>query len=175
VFRIPRPLATTLLASAAATVLLTACGDDSDDSDGAAGSSSGSSSGSATAGASSSGGGDGDTSAFCSEAQGVFAQISSAFDAAEGEGVDAAVPLLDDAVDAFDDLEPPAAIEEDWQTLRDGFADLRDAVSDIDPDAPDARDRGQAAVDEVEGDIGPSLTSLDSWFGENCTGATPAG
>ncbi len=176
-FRFSRPVATALLTTAAGTLLLTGCGDDSDGDAGAASSSSSPASSTASSPASSSGGGGAaaDPAAFCEDAVEVFGRLSEAFEAIEGQSLDASVPVLDQAVGAFDQLEPPAEITDDWQVVRNGFADLRDAVDEIDADAADAEAQAEAAVQDIEADISPSLERVDAYYSENCeTGAAPA-
>ena len=173
-FRISRPIATALLTAAASTLLLTGCGDDADDSTEPASDSS-APGGASSSSSSDDGGTDVDPAAFCADAEQVFGRLSEAFEAVEGESLDAAVPVLDQAVDAFDELEPPAEIGDDWQTVRGGFADLRDAVDAIDASAPDAEAQAEAAVQDIEADISPSLERVDAYYSENCeTGAAPA-
>ncbi len=172
-FRFSRPFATALLTTATGTLLLTGCGDDSRGDTGAASTSANTSSSAASSG---SGSADADPARFCEDAMQVFGRLSEAFEAIEGQSLDASVPVLDQAVDAFDELEPPVEISDDWQAVRDGFAELRDAVDAIDADAADAEAQAEAAVTDIESDISPSLERVDTYYTENCeTDATPAG
>lgn len=118
-----------------------------------------------------------DAEAFCAEAGPVFSDLDTAFEAVETQGVPALPPLLDQAVAAFDEVTPPAELATDWQTVRDGFAQLRDRVGALDPDSPDAAAQVAGAVAAVEGsEAGPALGRLDSYYQQNCASvASPTG
>src|SRR3954468_9599498 len=115
--------------SVAALLVLTACGAD-DEAPGAAAPSTAaarsSAAGACPAASSTAPSGDAEAQTFCTEAEQAFAEISNGLDAADPSSLDAA---LDQSVDAFDRIEPPAEIAADWDALQQAFAGLRDAVA----------------------------------------------
>ena len=116
-----------------------------------------------------------DAASFCAQAEPVFTDLNAAFEAAGTDGVAALPPLLDQAVASFDAVQPPADIAPDWQTVRGGFAQLRDQVAAIDPAAPDAATQVDGAVAAVEGsEAGPALERLGTYYDQHCAaGAAP--
>jgi hypothetical protein len=101
----------------------------------------------------------------------MFGEVGDALDAAQGRGPAAIADALQQVVDAFDALEPPAVIGQDWAASQDGFAQLRDAVAAIDPSAPDAAAQADAALDSGETTVGPAFTRVGDWIDEHCPNA----
>ena len=101
----------------------------------------------------------------------MFGEVDSAFNEAEGMGPAALADALQQAVDAFDALEPPDEIADDWQESRDGFAGLRDTVAAIDPAAPDAEQQALDVVTDAETTVGPAFQRVSDWIEANCPNA----
>ena len=158
--------------SAAALVLLTACGSSDGESDAASDSSaatsgssaSSSGSGSAESGSSS----DEDVQAFCTEAEQVFGQLSEGLDAAQPADLAA---TLDQAVAAFDEIEPPAEISGDFSTLQQAFTGLRDAVAGADLATPEGQAALQQAATDLQTNSADAQANLEAWTTENCDNA----
>ncbi|MGY1769868.1 hypothetical protein [Blastococcus sp. SYSU D00813] len=155
----------------AAGLLLSGCSDEvggtASPASTASSSSSGSSSSSSGSG-SSSGGGGGEFEEFCTQGEELFGEAGEALTDAEGMGVEALVAALDQTVDAFDALEPPDEIADDWQASREGFAQIRDDVAAIDPAAPDAETQALEIVSQAETTVGPAFERVSTWIDENC-------
>ncbi|RBY90695.1 hypothetical protein DQ240_01075 [Blastococcus sp. TF02A-26] len=105
---------------------------------------------------------------FCTDGEALFDEVDEAFDAAEGTGSAAYAEVLQQAVDAFDALEPPEEIADDWEESRDGFAGLRDTVAAIDPAAPDAEQQAVDIISAGETTVGPAFQRVNEWIDENC-------
>ncbi|MGY1741919.1 MULTISPECIES: hypothetical protein [unclassified Blastococcus] len=162
-----RPIRVLAPAVLSAALLLTGCSDEVDGSASPATTGSPSSSSSSSSSSSPSAGG-GEFDEFCTDGEQVFGEVDEAFDDAEGMGVEALVAALQQAVDAFDALEPPAEIADDWEESRTGFADLRDAVAAIDPAAPDAEQQALELIADAQSFVGPAFERVGTWIDENC-------
>jgi hypothetical protein len=152
----------------AVLVVLTACGGSDDAaSDAAATSSAATSSaaGSSAAGSSQAPAGDAEAQAFCTEAQQAFAQISNDLDAADPNSLGAA---LDQSVDAFDQIEPPAEIASDWDALQQAFAGLRDAVAGVDITTTEGQARVQQAVADLETQAADPQARVQQYVDTHC-------
>jgi hypothetical protein len=158
--RLPRPLATAL--TTAAALLLVGCTTGEDNT--ATTTSQAPASTTSSAAESSAGG---EAAAFCAQAQPLFTQVGSAFDAV-GQDIGALSAALQQAVDAFDAVPAPTAIAQDWAAARDGFAGLRDTVAGIDPAAPDALAQVQAAEQQAQTDVAPAVTRVGTYIEQNC-------
>ena len=170
-------------AALAAGLLLSGCSEEvsgtaSPGSDAPSSSSSSSSSSSPSAGStsgsspsSSPGGTGGEYAEFCADGERLFGEAGDALTEAEGTGVGGLVAALDQTVDAFDALEPPDEIAADWQTSRDGFVELRDAVAAIDPAAPDADAQALEVIAQAETTVGPAFERVGAWIDTNCPNA----
>ena len=158
------------LSSAAALVLLTSCGGSDDESDTASGPATSSSSSAAASSSSAESGSasDEDVQAFCTEAEQVFGGLSDGLDAAQPADLAA---TLDQAVTAFDDIEPPAEISADWQTLQQSFTGLRDAVSGTDLNTPEGQAALQQAASDLQTQSADAQANLEAWTTENCDNA----
>jgi hypothetical protein len=168
--RVPPTLLKAGLSASAALLLLTACGgSDGEQSDAAAtsaGSSSAGSSGAASSGAATSGStSDEAAQEFCTQAESVFSEISAGFDAAQPTNL---LPTLDEAVSAFDQITPPAEISGDWDSAKQAFVGLRDAVAGADLNTPEGQQAVQQAATDLQGQAGAAQTAIDSWVTENC-------
>jgi ABC-type transport system substrate-binding protein len=108
---------------------------------------------------------------FCTDGEALFAEVDEAFDAAEGMGVEALVRALQQAVAAFDALDPPAEIADDWEASRDGFSELTQDVAAIDPAAPDAQQQAEAVLAQADTTVGPGFQRVGEWIDENCPNA----
>jgi hypothetical protein len=108
---------------------------------------------------------------FCTDGEALFGEVDDAFSGAEGMGSQAFAAVLQQAVDAFDALEPPDEIADDWQESRDGFAALRDAVAAIDPAAPDAEQQAVDVIAGAETTVGPAIRRVSDWIDDNCPGS----
>jgi hypothetical protein len=171
--RAPATLLKAGLSAGAALLLLTACGGSDDEQSDAAGSASSSSSAGSSSAASSgaeasSSTSDEDVQAFCTEAESVFSQISDGLDAAQPTDL---VPALDQAVAAFDQIDPPAEISADWDTAQQAFVGLRSPVAGADLTTPEGQASVQQAVTDLEGQAGTAQTNIDSWVSANCDNA----
>ena len=111
---------------------------------------------------------DADLEEFCTDGEELFGDVDLAFDDAEGMGSTAFAEVLQQAVDAFDTLEPPDEIADDWAESRDGFAQLRDDVAAIDPAAPDAEQQAIDIIAAAETTVGPAFARVTDWIDENC-------
>ncbi|WP_029431850.1 hypothetical protein [Blastococcus sp. URHD0036] len=161
-----RPLPYLVPAVLAAGLLLSGCSDEVDGSAAPATTPSTSSSSSAPTSASPTI--DPDLEDFCTDGEALFGEVDDAFTNAEGMGSTAFAEVLQQAVDAFDALEPPDEIAADWQASRDGFAALRDAVAAIDPAAPDAEQQAVDVIAGAETTVGPAFQDVSDWIDENC-------
>ena len=163
--RAPATLLKAGLSAAAAVVLLTACGgSDDEQSDASSSSSSSSSSESETSGGTS----DSDAQAFCTEAESVLTGVSSSLETADPSQL---APTLDQAVTDLEAVEAPEEISADWETAKDAFAGLRDAVAGADLATPEGQAQVQDAVAALETDATESQERLDAWITENCDNA----
>ena len=108
---------------------------------------------------------------FCTDGEALFGEVDDAFDDAEGMGSAAFAEVLQQAVDAFDALEPPDEIADDWEASRDGFGQLRDDVAAIDPAAPDAEQQAIDLIAAAETTVGPAFARVTDWIDENCPGS----
>jgi ABC-type transport system substrate-binding protein len=108
---------------------------------------------------------------FCTDGEALFAEVDQAFDDAEGMGVDALVRALQQAVAAFDALDPPAEIADDWEASRDGFSELTQDVAAIDPAAPDAQQQAEAVLAQADTTVGPGFQRVGDWIDANCPNA----
>src|SRR3954451_16218245 len=159
--------------SVAALVVLTACGADDEASDAAttstaAGPSSAagsSAAGSSTAGSSTAPSGDAEAQTFCTEAEQAFAEISNDLDAADPSSLDTA---LDQSVDAFDRIEPPAEIAADWDALQQAFAGLRDAVAGVDLDTSEGQVAVQQAVADLQSESADPQARVQAYVDAHC-------
>jgi hypothetical protein len=168
--RAPATLLKAGLSAGAALLLLTACGgSDDEQSDAAAGSSSaGSSSAASSSAEASASTSDEDVQQFCTDAEAVFSTISDSLDAAQPADL---VPALDQAVSAFDQLEPPAEISADWDTAQQAFVGLRQAVAGADLTTPEGQASVQQAVTDLQAQAGDAQTNIDTWVTANCDNA----
>ena len=163
--RAPATLLKAGLSAAAAVVLLTACGgSDDEQSDASASSSSSSSAESETSGGTS----DEDVQAFCTEAESVLTGVSESLETADPSQL---APTLDQAVTDLEGVEAPEEISADWETAKDAFAGLRDAVAGADLTTPEGQTQVQDAVTALEGEATESQERLDTWITENCDNA----
>jgi hypothetical protein len=159
----PRPLATALVTLAGA-VLLTGCtGQDQTKTTTTQAPVTTTSSAAGTSG-------NAEAAAFCAQAVPLFSQVGNTLSAA-GQDPTALKSGLQQAVDAFDTIHPPTAIAQDWATSRDGFAALRDTVAAIDPAAPDAQAKVQAAEQQTETQIGAAFSKVTAYAEQNCATA----
>ncbi|WP_409333136.1 hypothetical protein [Trujillonella humicola] len=110
----------------------------------------------------------GEFAEFCTEGEELFGEAGEALTEAEGMGVEALVDALDQTVAAFDALEAPDEIAEDWQASRDGFVEVRDAVAAIDPAAPDAEQQALEVIAQAETTVGPAFERVSTWIDQNC-------
>lgn len=101
-----------------------------------------------------SGGGDDEVTTFCDQGESTLAEV----DAAGALGDDAAgfADAVSEISQGFADVDPPADIEEDWQTLGGVFADLATSLDGVDPDDQEAF---AAALTEFSEQV--SSTDLD--------------
>ena len=157
------------LSAAAALVLLTACG--GGDSDATA-SSSASSTASSAAGSSSpaeSGAAtDEESVTFCTDAETVLAEVGPGIEAATPETIPAA---LQQVVDGFDTLSPPAAIATDFGTLRDAYATLLESANANDLTTPEGESAFQAVFADVTSEATAAETAVGDWIDTNCANA----
>jgi hypothetical protein len=154
--------------SVAALVVLTACGADDEASEAAATSTAAgpsSAAGSSTAGSSTAPSGDAEAQTFCTEAEQAFTEISNGLDAADPSSLDAA---LDQSVDAFDRIEPPAEIAADWDALQQAFAGLRDAVAGVDLNTTEGQTAVQQAVTDLETQTADPQARLQQYVDAHC-------
>jgi len=163
------------LSAAAAVVLLTACGGSDEESDASSGSSSSSSSAgsssSSSAGSSSSGGSgssDEDVQAFCTQAEQVFTGLSDDLDAANPTDIGTA---LDQSVAQIEEIEPPAEISADWETLKGALTGLRDAVKGADLSTTEGQTAVSQAVTDLTAQSTGAQTRIDEWSTANCDNA----
>ena len=173
--RSPAPLLKAGVSAAAALLLLTACGgSDDEQSDTASSSAASSSAGSSSSASSSAASGsssstsDQDVQAFCTDAEAVFTKLSDGLDAAEPADLG---PTLDEGVAAFDEIDPPAEISEDWTVLKQAFAGLRDAVVGSDITTPEGQAAVQQAVTDLDTQAGTAQDNLEAWVTANCDNA----
>jgi hypothetical protein len=173
--RLPRPLATALVAAAGA-VLLTGCtGQDQTKTTttqapvttttSIAGTS-GNAGASGSAGAS----GNAEAAAFCSQAQPLLTRFGTTLGAA-GQDPAALSSALQQAVAAFGAVQAPTAIASDWAAARDALAGLSTSLGTIDPTAPDAQAKVQAAVQQTETQLGPAAGRIQTYLQQNCGSA----
>ncbi|QNG36351.1 hypothetical protein F1C76_06900 [Geodermatophilaceae bacterium NBWT11] len=132
------------LSAAAALVLLTACG--GADSDATASSSAGSSAAGSSGPAESSAATDDESVAFCTEAEAVLTEVGPQLESATPETIPS---VLQQVVDGFDTLTPPAAIEGDFGTLRDAYATLLESANANDLTTPEGESAFQAVFSDV--------------------------
>jgi hypothetical protein len=116
-----------------------------------------------------------EVAAFCTEGTRVFSQLNEAFDAAGNGGPTALPPLVDRTVAAFDQVQPPAAIAADWQSVQTGLAGFRQQLAATDLAAPDAGARVQAAIDQLQTGVGGPFQRITDYTDANCPkpSATP--
>src|SRR3954471_10018442 len=154
--------------SVAALVLLTACGADDEASDAAATSTAAgpsSAAGSSAAGSSAAPSGDAEAQTFCTEAEQAFTEISNGLDAADPNNLGAA---LDQSVNAFDQIEPPAEIASDWDALQQAFAGLRDAVAGVDLNTTEGQTAVQQAVSDLEARTADPQARVQQYVDGHC-------
>jgi hypothetical protein len=157
------------LSAAAALVLLTACGGSES---GATASSSASSSAAGSSGpAESSAATDDESVAFCTEAEAVLTEVGPQLESATPETIPS---VLQQVVDGFDTLTPPAAIEGDFGTLRDAYATLLESANANDLTTPEGESAFQAVFADVTSEATTAETAVGDWIDTNCAdGATP--
>lgn len=152
------------MATAAAVLLLAGCGDD-DNNDSDASSSSSSSSSSAESSESSSP--SDDVEAFCRDAEGALSGLGE-FD--ENTDPSQLAPQLAEAADAFDSVEPPTEIAEDWAVLADALRNWAEVSASVDLATPDGQSQfQQAGQDFMATASGPSGQAVDEFGGANCS------
>ena len=172
--RAPATLLKAGLTATATLVLLTACGGSEDEAPEAAASSAPSSSSSAPASSSaapsssaaaSGGSDDPAVQAFCDQAATVLPQVSASLSTTDPAAV---APALEQAVSDLEALQAPAEISADWESAKQLFVGLRDAVNGADLATPE----GQAAVEQeatrLQEETGEAQTRVDAWTTENC-------
>jgi predicted RNA-binding Zn ribbon-like protein len=156
------------LAALSATALLglAACGGSDGDST-ATGSTSGSSAAAPSSSAAESGSADDQTTAFCTEGQDSLDQFDDQLDAAGPEGLATILPQVVDAIDALD---PPAAVADSVQTLRDAYDQLAQAAAANDLSTPEGQQAFQDAYAQIQPTAQPAEDALEQWTDANCPG-----
>ena len=158
-----------MIATAAAVLLLSGCGsdDDSSSSSPASDSSSSASTSSSSADRSASSG-DAEVAAFCAQAES-FAQSAGELQNATPDTV---VPVLQQTVTAFDDVEPPAEISGDWGVVGDALHSFSDTAGSLDVTSQEGATAFQQAADDFLGVFsGPEGTNVSDYVTSNCPGA----
>ncbi|MGY1795702.1 hypothetical protein ACI796_17160 [Geodermatophilus sp. SYSU D00525] len=162
--------------AAAAAVVLTACGgadgsgsEETAESTAASTSSSADSSG-GSGSSSSAGGDDPAVAAFCEQAA-QYEELGNQLSAATTEQLPG---LLQQAAAAFDSVQPPAEIANDWQVVGDAVQAFSDTANSVDLSTPDGQAQLQTAAQQfVTVAQGPEATNVARFGEENCGAAAP--
>jgi hypothetical protein len=156
------------LTSVAALALLTACSGGSSD-DASPSSTSAATTGSPAA-TSTPAGPTGADAAFCSQVGQLVTQLGSLQTAQPAQ----VPPLLQQLVTNFDAVQPPAAVQTDWQALGTGLHQLQTAAGSIDVTTP----QGQAQLAQLEQQAtaaaAPVQGNISAWVLSNCGAGSSA-
>ncbi|MEI4280065.1 hypothetical protein [Klenkia terrae] len=155
----------TTLSAAAALALLTACGGGSDDETTAQGSSSSSSSAAAPSSSEESGGDDSEAAAFCSEAEGAFADLQSATTSADPSTIPA---LFAEASARLDAIEPPAEISEPWGVLTGALDTAVANVQGLDLNTPEGQQAFVAEFTQLQTTATDAQAQVETYVTANC-------
>jgi hypothetical protein len=167
--RNPARLFRPAVAAAAVAVLLTACGGSGDEEPAASSSSSSSSSASATSSsAAPTTSSDPAVAAFCERGQ-EFDQVAESLATAAPPELPG---ILQQAVAAFDTVQPPAEIAADWQTLGTALRQLADASATLDLGTPEGQQQLQQAATLAFASAGTAQANVQAFTSANC--ATPS-
>ena len=152
----------------AAVALLTACsGGTSDEASSSRTSASTTTSSAAT---STPAGPTGADAAFCTQVGQLVTQLGSLQSAQPAQ----VPPLLQQLVTNFDAVQPPAAVQADWQTLGTGLHQLQTAVGSIDVNSP----QGQAQLAQLEQQATAAAAAaqggISAWVVSNCGAGSSA-
>ncbi|MCW2582940.1 MAG: hypothetical protein JWQ53_1730 [Klenkia sp.] len=150
------------LSAAAALVLLTACGG-SDVADPASSGAAGSSPAETTAAEA-----DEETVTFCTDAETVLTEVGPQLETATPETIPS---VLQQVVDGFDTLVPPAAIETDFGTLREAYATLLESADANDLTTPEGESAFQAVFADVTSEATTAETAVGDWIDATCANA----
>ena len=170
--RAPATLLKAGLSATAALVLLTACGGSEDEAPEAAASSApstsapASSSAAPSSSAASSGGSDDPAvQAFCDQAETVLTQVSTSLSTTDPAAV---APALEQAVTDLEAVQAPAEISADWESAKQLFVGLRDAVVGADLNTPEGQATVQQEATRLQEETAEAQTRVDAWTSENC-------
>jgi hypothetical protein len=156
------------LAGVAALVLLTACSGGSSDN---ASSTSSAASTSTSAAATTAAGPTGADAAFCTAVSQLVTQLGTVQTAQPAQ----LPPLLQQLVANFDSVQPPAAVQADWQTLGAGLHQLQTAVSAIDVNTPQGAAQLQQMEQQAIAAAAPAQGNISAWVLSNCGGSSSSG
>ena len=161
-----RAPATVLGAGLAAALLLTACGGSGEEPDAAPSTGAPAISSAATSPPPPAGE---DVEAFCGQVESVFSRVSAAYDPANVTG------SLDESVAAFDEVQPPAEIADDWAAIQQGLTELRDTIAGTDLNTPGGQASAQVALTDFQTSTAGVQQELEQYVTANCdTAATGA-
>ena len=160
--RLSTTLKTTLSAAAALT-LLTACGGGSDDEAAAPGSSTSASSAAVSSSADS--GGDSQADAFCSAAQGAFADLESAATSADPSAIPG---LFAEASSRLDAIDAPAEISESWGVLTGALDTAVANVQDLDLNTPEGQQAFVAEFTQLQNTSTDAQAQVETYVSANC-------
>ncbi len=161
--RLPTRLTTTLSA-AAALALLTACGG-GPDGEVAASTSATSTSSSSAASSGADAGGDSEAAAFCSAAEGAFADLQSAATSADPSTIPA---LFAEASARLDAIEPPAQISEPWGVLTGALDTAVANVQGLDLNTPEGQQAFVAEFTQLQNTATDAQTQVETYVSANC-------
>ncbi|WP_448626607.1 hypothetical protein [Geodermatophilus sp. URMC 64] len=153
-------LCRTGLAGVAAVVLLTACsGGDSDDSAASSSASETTTSSSATSSSAT----DPEAAAFCQQVTEVFGQLQSASSDPAQAGA-----VLQQVVDAVDQVDAPTAIEQDWAALGDALRQLQATAATLDLSTPEGQAQFEQAEQQITAQVSEAQSNVSSYVVSNC-------
>lgn len=156
----------TTLSAAAALALLTACGGGSDDTAApASGASTSSAATSSSAASGSSGAGGPEAQAFCTEAEGAFADLQSATTSADPSAIPA---LFAEASTRLDAIEPPAEISEPWGVLTGALGTAVANVQGLDLNTPEGQQAFVAEFTQLQNTATDAQAQVESYVTANC-------
>jgi hypothetical protein len=148
-----------LLAGAAGAVLLAACGGD-DNSDSASSTTAGAAE--ATETSTGSGGSD-----FCTQAADIDQRVEEGLSGLHDD--DPSVPdAFRQIAEELRNIEAPAAISSDWESLAGGLDGMADAFADFDVTDPQSLN----ALDDAESRLSSASTNVENYLRDEC-GITP--
>jgi hypothetical protein len=104
---------------------------------------------------------------FCDEATAAFRTLTDSV--AEAGDVEALPAALDRAATDLDGVAAPADIAADWETVRAGYADLREQISALDFSAAGVEEE-VSAVFERSRDTGAAFERVVTYVDEHCPG-----